>query len=61
MAQEMTEEKGKPALRRDIDENLKRVYEAAIDPEIPDRFKQLLAQLKAQQTGTQNSETEGSR
>ncbi|ETD81401.1 NepR family anti-sigma factor [Rhodobacter capsulatus] len=34
-------------LRRDIDENLKRVFEASLDPEIPDRFKDLLAQLKA--------------
>ncbi|SOB99276.1 hypothetical protein SAMN05877831_102142 [Rhodobacter maris] len=57
----MTEEKGKPGLRRDIDENLKRVYEAAIDPEIPDRFKALLAQLKAQQDGVRNNEPEGSR
>ncbi|MBZ4023897.1 hypothetical protein CKO11_15700 [Rhodobacter sp. TJ_12] len=55
MAQEMTEEKSKPALRRDIDENLKRVYESALEPEIPDRFKALLAQLKAQQDGAQQN------
>ncbi|KQB13842.1 hypothetical protein LY44_03351 [Rhodobacter capsulatus] len=38
-------------LRRDIDENLKRVFEASLDPEIPDRFKDLLAQLKARGGG----------
>lgn len=37
----------KPRLRRDIDENLKRVYEDALSLEVPDRFKDLLAQLKA--------------
>ncbi|PTV94764.1 hypothetical protein C8J27_10632 [Rhodobacter aestuarii] len=49
----MKEENAKSALRRDIDENLKRVYEAALEPEIPDRFKDLLAQLKAQQSQTE--------
>lgn len=39
------------ALRRDIDENLKRVYQATLEEEVPDRFKQLLAQLKAQGAG----------
>ncbi|TMM50608.1 NepR family anti-sigma factor [Sulfitobacter sabulilitoris] len=31
-----------------IDENLKRVYEEALDEGIPDRFKDLLDQLKQQ-------------
>jgi hypothetical protein len=34
-------------LRNDIDENLKRVYEDTLKAEVPDRFKQLLAQLSA--------------
>ncbi|PYF09908.1 hypothetical protein C8J30_10640 [Rhodobacter viridis] len=51
MAEDKSTQKGRDAtaegLRRDIDENLKRVFEASLDPEIPDRFKDLLAQLKA--------------
>jgi len=35
------------ALREQIDENLKRVYTAALNEELPDRFRDLLAQLKA--------------
>ena len=31
---------------REIDENLKRVYQAALSEEVPDRFTQLLAQLR---------------
>ena len=38
------------ALRAQIDENLKKVYEAALTEEVPDRFKDLLAQLKAKET-----------
>jgi hypothetical protein len=34
-------------MKAQIDENLKRVYEAALNEEVPDRFKDLLAQLKA--------------
>lgn len=37
------------AIRDQIDENLKRVYRAALDEELPDRFKELLEQLKAKQ------------
>lgn len=35
------------AIREQIDENLKRVYAAALNEELPDRFRDLLAQLKA--------------
>ncbi len=35
------------AIRAQIDENLKRVYAEALSAELPDRFKDLLAQLKA--------------
>lgn len=31
-----------------IDENLKRVYDEMLDEKVPDRFIDLLAQLKAQ-------------
>ncbi|WP_083484211.1 NepR family anti-sigma factor [Loktanella sp. 3ANDIMAR09] len=34
--------------RQQIDENLKRVFQAQEEAELPDRFKQLLEQLKAQ-------------
>ncbi|MBL9061038.1 NepR family anti-sigma factor [Tabrizicola sp.] len=36
------------AIREQIDENLKRVYTAALNEELPDRFRDLLAQLKRQ-------------
>ena len=45
----MAEQKPKSSLRQDIDENLKRVYEDALEQDVPDRFKQLLAQLKAKE------------
>ncbi|MCU0826844.1 MAG: hypothetical protein MUE52_05420 [Tabrizicola sp.] len=35
------------ALRAQIDENLRRVYDAALQEDMPDRFKDLLAQLQA--------------
>jgi hypothetical protein len=35
------------AIRAQIDENLKRVYTTALNEELPDRFRDLLAQLKA--------------
>jgi Anti-sigma factor NepR len=34
------------AIREQIDENLKRVYTATLDEELPERFRDLLAQLK---------------
>lgn len=36
-------------LRRDIDENLKRVYADLVTQDVPDRFKVLLEQLKARE------------
>jgi cation transport regulator ChaB len=35
------------AIREQIDENLRRVYTAALNEELPDRFRDLLEQLKA--------------
>ena len=37
------------AIRAQIDENLKRVYTSALNEELPDRFRELLMQLKAKQ------------
>ncbi|RYE51302.1 MAG: transcriptional regulator [Hyphomicrobiales bacterium] len=37
------------AIREQIDENLKRVYAAALNEELPDRFRDLLAQLKSKE------------
>ena len=36
---------------RAIDENLRKVYEQTLDEGIPDRFKDLLDQLKSQEHG----------
>jgi hypothetical protein len=49
MMEHMSGDKQKSSLRKDIDENLKRVYEDALQEEVPDRFKALLAQLKAKE------------
>lgn len=40
-----------PEMRQQIDENLKRVYTAAKSEEVPDRFTELLAQLRAKEEG----------
>lgn len=42
-------------VRRQIDENLKRVYQDKVEEELPDRFKLLLQQLKQQDSGGDNS------
>ena len=42
----MTAERDKSKVHEEIDRNLKRVYEEALNQEIPDRFKKLLEQLK---------------
>ena len=44
--QEMAQDKDEPRLRAQIDENLKRVYDEALEAEVPQRFKDLLAQLR---------------
>ncbi|GGL97811.1 NepR family anti-sigma factor [Pseudooceanicola nanhaiensis] len=36
-------------VRRQIDENLRRVYQEKVEEDLPDRFKQLLEQLKAKE------------
>lgn len=42
----MAQDKDAPRLKAQIDENLKRVYEQALEQEVPERFKALLAQLR---------------
>ena len=37
------------AIREQIDENLKRVYEQATEEQVPDRFLALLEQLREQE------------
>ena len=37
------------ALAREIEDNLKRVYNASLTEEVPDRFLQLLAELKSRE------------
>jgi hypothetical protein len=39
------------SLAREIDANLKRVYQETLDEGVPDRFAQLLAALRAKETG----------
>ena len=43
------------AIRAQIDENLKRVYTSALNEDLPDRFRDLLAELKAKDTGGKGS------
>ena len=39
------------AVRTQIDENLRRVYDEILTEEVPDRFRDLLAKLKAREAG----------
>ncbi|WP_435165680.1 NepR family anti-sigma factor [Falsirhodobacter sp. 1013] len=43
----MAKERDRPVPYKQIDDNLKRVYEEALEQDVPDRFTQLLAQLRA--------------
>ncbi|AMY71736.1 NepR family anti-sigma factor [Frigidibacter mobilis] len=38
----------KPTVERQIDENLRRVYQQMVEEAVPDKFMQLLQQLKEQ-------------
>ena len=44
----MTNDKRTSSVMRQIDENLRRVYQDQQEDEIPDRFKSLLQKLKEQ-------------
>ena len=45
----MSKDDGRSKLKQQIDENLKRVYDDALADDVPDRFKQLLDQLRKQE------------
>jgi hypothetical protein len=47
----MSQDKDDLKLKALIDENLKRVYDDALTEEVPDRFKQLLDQLRQKEAG----------
>lgn len=44
----MAHENNKSRLEEQIDENLRRVYQQKLEEDVPDRFKELLDQLKEQ-------------
>lgn len=46
MWQTMGHDKNEPRLSAQIDENLKRVYKEALEEDVPERFKELLARLR---------------
>lgn len=56
---EMQNSSIKSSLRQQIDDNLKRVYDEALQEEIPDRFKQLLAQLKQKEQDSASNQEPG--
>ncbi|GGL69210.1 hypothetical protein GCM10011392_24570 [Wenxinia marina] len=43
---DMAEQPSKSTIRRQINDNLRRVYEDALNEEIPDKFKDLLDKLR---------------
>ena len=47
--QTMDKDKDKSLTRVTIDENLRRVYEETLDEKVPDRFRDLLEQLRKRQ------------
>jgi hypothetical protein len=46
---EQTNKRRKQGLNHQIDENLRRVYQAALEEDVPDRFKDLLDRLRQQE------------
>ncbi|MCB1338211.1 MAG: transcriptional regulator [Maritimibacter sp.] len=46
----MKQTNDKAKLQAQIDENLKRVYQEALDERLPDRFQELLEQLRDKET-----------
>ena len=51
----MVQNQKKSSIRRQIDENLRRVYEETLEEGVPDRFAELLNQL-AEQDRTRNDQ-----
>ena len=56
----MTRENTNKRYSEQIDENLKRVYQEIVDEQVPDRFQQLLAQLKEQDAKSASDKDQGS-
>lgn len=51
MQHAMAEDPKKTRLTEQIDQNLKRVYDDVLNEQVPERFRQLLAQLKDKERG----------
>lgn len=45
----MAQEHSKSNLERQIEENLRRVYQKTVEEDVPDRFRNLLEQLREQE------------
>ncbi len=53
----MTNDKDQERLERQIDENLKKVFQSHLEEDVPDRFMDLLAKLKqADGEGSENAQ-----
>ena len=57
----MTKKRRNPKVDQQIDENLRRVYSEAAEEPVPDRFTQLLDQLRQQETAKKSGENESSK
>ena len=51
----MSDDSAKSKIKRQIDENLKRIYDEALQEEVPDRFKLLLEQLRQKSNGSEGT------
>ncbi|MBV7407773.1 hypothetical protein KJP29_02150 [Maritimibacter sp. DP1N21-5] len=47
----MTKQKDDDRLQRQIDDNLRKVFQSKLDEDVPDKFLDLLAKLKEQDAG----------
>ena len=52
----MSKKRRNPKVDQQIDENLRRVYAEAAEEPVPDRFRQLLDQLRQQEQSKQADE-----
>ncbi len=48
----MTDDHGKTPTHRQIDENLRKVYDEVLKDDVPERFKKLLDDLRKRAKGT---------
>ncbi len=51
MRDDMADKQENSGLKKQIDENLRRVYQQALEEKVPDRFEKLLAQLREKEGG----------